>query len=120
VVIAAAGANAYDTVATIPVKGPIKAGDSLMIALVGRAISAQTADGKGVVTVRVQQNAAPYPGFGDRQLSFGSAWQVSRFTIDADRDIPAGAATLSLHLAGAAQTLDLGRAYVIKLPANQP
>gem|GEM_PF-149852 len=120
VTIAAAGANPYDNVATIPIKGPIKAGNTLLIALVGRTISAQTADAKGVVTVRVQQNSAPYPGFGDRQLSLGSAWQVSRFTVEADRDIPAGAATLTLQLAGAAQTIDLGRAYVIKLPAGQP
>lgn len=118
--IAAAGTNPYDIVASIPIKGAIKAGDTLMVALVGRAVSDGTADGKGLVTIRIQQNAVPYPGFGDRTLSLGSAWQVSRFTVDADRDIPDGQGTLTLQLAGAAQTIDLGRAYAVKLPPEKP
>lgn len=113
--IPAAGANPWDVVATVPIQGPIKAGDTLMIGLVARTVSAKTPDGKGAITIRVQANAPGYPGFADRVLSPGPTWQVLRFVVQADRDIPAGQAALALQLAGAAQVLDIGRAYVLRL-----
>ena len=118
--IAAAGVNPFDITANVQINRPIKSGDTLMIGIVGRTKSAETTDGEGVVTLRVQQDAAGYPGFGDRTLTFGPAWQLKRFTVEADRDIPAGQATLTLQLAGAKQVIDLGRAYVIQTVPAQP
>jgi hypothetical protein len=118
--VAAAGAHPYDVVATVTIGAPIKRGESFMIGLVGRTLKSAAADGKGVVTLRVQRNTPDYPGFGDTTLAYGPAWQLQRFMVEADQDIPPGTAALVLQLAGAGQTLDLGRAYVIRTPAGKP
>jgi hypothetical protein len=118
--VATAGAHPYDVTATVAIAAPIKKGESFMVGLVGRTIKSDAADGKGVVTLRIQRNAPDYPGFGDNTLSYGPGWQLQRFVVEADQDIPAGTAALVLQLAGAGQIIDLGRAYVIKTAAGKP
>ncbi len=114
--IAAKGANPYDIVTTLPLNAAIKTDDILIIGVVARTIKADTPDGMGLIGLRVQQDTAPYPGFGDHTIAFGPAWQLKRFMVKADRDIAMGHGGLALHLAGAKQVLQIGRAYVIHTP----
>jgi hypothetical protein len=114
--IAAKGANLYDVGTSLPLNDAIKEGDILVIGVVARTIKADTADGMGLITLRVQQDGAGYPGFGDHTIPFGPAWQLKRFTVKADRDIMKGHGLLAIQLAGAKQVIQVGRAYVIHAP----
>jgi len=114
--IAAKGSNAYDVVVNLPLNDAVKTGDILIVGVVARTIKAETADGAGVITLRVQQAAAPYAGFGDHTIAFGPAWQLKRFMVKADRDLPAGQGALGLQFAGAKQVIQVGRAYVVHTP----
>ena len=111
--IPAKGTNAYDIGTNVALNEDVKEGDVLIIGLVARTIKAETADGMGIVTLRIQQDVKPYPGFGDHTIAFGPAWQLKRFMVKADRSIAKGQGSLGIHLAGAKQVIELGRAYVI-------
>ena len=108
------GANAWDLGAAIPIESGIKAGDKLMIAIAARTQSAQTADGKARVGIRVQSQTPPYDGFADNTFTVGPNWQLIRINTQATSDFAPGAAQIALHFAGAAQSVDIGPVYVIK------
>jgi len=111
--IATKGVNPYDIGVNIPLIDAVKQGDVLIVGLLARTIKAETSDGMGLVTLRLQQDAPPYTGFGDHVIPFGPAWQLKRFMVIADRDLAKGQGALALHLAGAKQVIQLGRAYVV-------
>ena len=113
VVIPAAGTNVYDAGISVPIKEAIAEGDILIIGVLARTVSADTPDGFGRVTVRVQQNAAPYPGFGENVLRFGPTWKLLQLKTQARMNIAKGQAAIALQLAGAKQTLEIGRVYVL-------
>ncbi len=113
-VISAAGKNAYDIGTNVPITSDIKTGDIMIVAFLARTVVAQTADGQGVIGVRVQQNLPPsYPGFGDKVLKIGPNWRLYQIKTQAKQDIPKGQGVIGLHLAGAKQTIEIGRAYVL-------
>jgi len=108
--------NAYDIVTNLPLNDAVKKDDILIIGVVARTIKADTPDGMGLITLRVQQDAPPYPGFGDHTIGYGPAWQLKRFMVKADRDIAKGQGALAIQLGGAKQVIQIGRAYVIHTP----
>jgi Cellulase (glycosyl hydrolase family 5) len=108
-----AGANAYDAGAAVPITSAITKGDIMIVAVLARTISADTPNGAGKIGVRVQQNAAPYPGFGDNVLSIGPTWKLLQIKTQAKINIPKGQAAIALQLAGAKQTVEIGRVYVL-------
>jgi hypothetical protein len=111
--ISAVTANAYDSGASVPVSGEIKQGDQLLVAVLARTISAETPDGRGKLGLRVQQNSAPYPGFGEHVIAVGPNWQLFQLKTRATLDIAAGKAAIGLHLGGAKQVIEVGRVYVL-------
>lgn len=113
------GANAWDIQADVPLTGDIKAGDKLLIAVAAKTVSAATDDGKAVIGVRVQQNSAPFSGFADNRIKVGSNWQLVQIQTTATMDMAAGSAMVALHFSGAQQVVDIGPAYVLKLPPAQ-
>lgn len=115
--IAAVGTTAYATGVNMPIEGAIKQGDVLILAFLARAPNALTPEGTGVLGLRVQKNIAPYEGFGDHMLAIAPGWKLYQVKTQATIDIPAGQGVLGFHLAGARQTLEIGRAYVIRAPA---
>jgi hypothetical protein len=114
--ISAAGKNPYDVGTTMPVTEAIKSGDIIIMAILARTISADTSDGLGRLGVRLQQNNAPYSGFGDHMLPIGPTWKLLQIKTQATIDIPKGQGGLSFHLAGAKQVIEVARAYVIRAP----
>ncbi len=112
--IAAAGANPFDAGASIPVPQAIAEGDMLTIAFLARTISASTADGQGVIGVRMQRNVAPFEGFGDRSTAIGPNWRLYQMRTRAPFALPAGSGQVALHLAGAAQVVEVGPVYIIR------
>jgi hypothetical protein len=111
--IPAAGANPYDSGANVPISGAVTDGDVMLVAVLARTISAETADGLGKLGVRVQANTAPYPGFGQQTLSVGPNWKLFQIKTRANIDIPAGKAAIGLHLGGAKQVVEIGRVFVL-------
>jgi hypothetical protein len=114
-VIAQKGKFPYDIGTNAPITEDIKQGDIMIVAFLARTIVADTPDGLGVIGVRVQQNLPPdYPGFGDKVLQIGPNWRLYQIKTQAKQDIPKGQGVIGLHLAGAKQTIEIGRAYVLK------
>jgi hypothetical protein len=111
--VAKTGTNVYDAGANVPFARTITQGDIMIIAVLARTISADTPDGLGKIGVRIQQNASPYPGFGDHVLSVGPTWKLLQIKTQARIDIAAGQAAVALQLAGAKQTVEIGRVYVL-------
>jgi hypothetical protein len=111
--IPAVGANAYESGANVPIAGAIEEGDILIVAVLARTVSAETPDGLGRIGVRVQQNAAPYPGFGENVLKIGPTWKLYQIKTQARIAIAKGQAAVALQLAGAKQSIEIGRVYVL-------
>ena len=111
--VPAIGANPYDTGASVPINEAINEGDILIVAVLARTISADTPDSLGKLGIRVQQNVAPYPGFGEQKLSIGLSWKLYQIKTQARINIPKGQAVIGLHLAGAKQVIEIGRVYVL-------
>ncbi len=110
----AAGANRWDLSTAIPLIPAVKEGDTFTVAIVARTISAQTEDGKGLVYARMQGGFPPYEGFGDKVFKLGDRWQLISLPFTATRGFRAGDATVTLHFAAAAQSIDVGPVYVFK------
>ena len=113
VTVARAGANIYDSGANVPIRTGIVAGRDYTVSFYARTLKSEAADGKGRIGVRFQQNAAPYPGFGDQTLEVGSDWALYEVTARADKAIPAGQAIVGLQLAGAKQVIEIGQAIIV-------
>lgn len=111
--IAAAGANIFDSGATVPVTAAVAQGDILIVAVLARCISADTPDGLGKIGIRFQQNSPPYPGFGDHVLAIGPNWKLYQIKTQAKIDIARGEAAVALQLGGAKQVIEIGRVYVL-------
>ncbi|MFN7157449.1 MAG: hypothetical protein ACK4MR_01990, partial [Erythrobacter cryptus] len=75
-------------------------------------------DGKGIIGVRFQENAAPYGGFGDSNVLIGSDWEWYEVSAIADKRIRRADAIVALQLAGARQTLEIGQTIVVKNAAS--
>ncbi len=113
-VVGAKAANAWEASAGVPIRDAIDQGDPLTIAFIARTIAADTSDTKAVVRIRVQQNIAPYDGFADNAIAVGSNWGLFQLRTTAKRALPAGGGEVTLQLAGAKQTVEVGPVYVIK------
>jgi endoglucanase len=111
--VSAIGKKPFDTGITVPVREKISEGDTLTLALLARAVSAETPDGKGALGVRIQQQTAPYPGFADHQLLIGSNWGIYQIKTTANMTIEAGKGAVGVHLAGATQVIEIGQIYLI-------
>ncbi len=112
--IAAVGSTPYAIGGNAPLRTAIRAGSDYTVGFYARVKSVDTPDGKGRLGIRFQQNAAPYPGFGDKLLLIDREWTYHEVTAKADRDIPAGQAVISFQLAGAKQQIEIGQIIVVE------
>lgn len=112
--VANVGAAVYNSGANIALNDEIKQGDVLLVAVLARTLSAATTDGQGMLSVRVQQNRAPYSGFLDKPVQVGPTWRLYQFRTQAPMDIAKGTAQLALHTGAARQEIEIGPVYVIR------
>lgn len=108
------GENRWDLTTAIPILPAMKEGDTYTVAVVARTVSAQTDDGKGVIYARMQGAMPPYEGFGDKVFKIGDRWQLVNLPFTATRGFGPEDATVTLHFAAAAQTIEVGPVYVFK------
>jgi hypothetical protein len=66
----------------------------------------------GRIGVRFQQNAAPYPGFGDTTFVIEKEWKLYQMTAKSNITIPKGQAVVAFQLAGAKQIIEIGQTIV--------
>ncbi|MBA4045267.1 MAG: hypothetical protein C0471_12725 [Erythrobacter sp.] len=112
--IQAKGAFPYSVATNVPLLDDIRVGDQVTIGFYARVVSTERSDGKGIIGVRFQENAAPYGGFGDTNVLVGSQWEWYEVTARADKRIRKADAIVALQLAGAKQNIEIGQAIVVK------
>ena len=113
---APAGAAPGAVTTAIPIGEAIATGEKLVIAMVARTESADTADGRGLVRFRVQDTQPPNQALANATFNVGTNWQLVRIPVTAGVDLPAGRAEIVLDFSGAGQAVDVGPLYVFKVP----
>lgn len=97
----------------VPLIADIEEGRRVVIGFWARSLASDDHDGNAVVTVRVQKNAKPYPGFGDQTISVGRDWKFHEVSTVADRNIKRREAIVAIHLGARNQTLEVGQAIIL-------
>lgn len=110
-----AGLQPHEITAEAPITQAITSGAAIVVAFYARTIKAETADGKGVLGVRVQQNVTPWAGFGDQRLAVGSEWTLHQVKMQAGMAISRGTAIVAFQMGGAKQTIEIGQTYVLDM-----
>ena len=116
VVVRGKGANPWDVAVETAITQPVKAGDQLLL-----AFWARLEKGEGGATTAtlpfngVQLGAAPYTTLFSGPAEIGPEWKMVEVRGKADADHAAGTLKASIHLATAAQTVDLGPIFVVNL-----
>ena len=104
--IYAAGTN-------VPLIKSVGRGDDITIGFYARTVEAQTDDGKGILRVRFQQNAAPYPGFGEKTLSIGKEWDWYEVTAEAEQKLRVKDGIVALQFGRTRQIIEIGQTIVV-------
>ena len=116
VVVRSKGANAWDVAVQTPITQPVKAGDRLLLAFWARL---EKGEGGATTTTlpynAVQQSVAPYTALFTGPVEIGPEWKLQEVRGEADADHAAGTLNATIHLASAAQTVDLGPIFVVNL-----
>ena len=103
----------WSAATNIPLIANVEEGRRVVIGFWARAIESEAADASGLVTVRFQQDAEPYPGFGDTTLSIGKEWNFYEVAATADRDIKRQRAVVVIQLGARKQTVEIGQAIAL-------
>ena len=110
------GDNAWAVSASNPIQKPVKAGDLIVLAFWARLVEGDN----GATTATLPYNAvqlasAPYTALFTGAAEIGPEWKLHELRGRADKDYAAGALNVSLHLATAKQTVDLGPVFVLNM-----
>ncbi|HAU21680.1 MAG TPA: hypothetical protein DCS24_03635 [Erythrobacter sp.] len=105
--IYAAGTN-------IPLIKNVGPGDDVTIGFYARTIEAATDDGNGVLRVRFQRNAEPFPGFGETTLSIGKEWDWYEVTARAEQKLRTKDGIVALQFGRTQQVIEIGQAIIVK------
>lgn len=115
--------------AQMPIAGEIKRGDTVLLAVWARLAMPPEGQQTSRLPLRVQQSAAPYAAIAEDTGQIGPDWKMIYASGIAQQDFRGGEANLSVHLATANHTVDLGPALLLnfgqnydaaKLPRNEP
>ena len=114
----------YTAGTNVPLTKSVPRGGTITIGFYARAISAETSDGKGVLRVRFQQNAAPYPGFGEQTLAIGNEWEWYEVTAEAEQALRVKDGIVALQFGRTRQVLEIGQTIVVsgseRIASEQP
>jgi Carbohydrate binding domain len=109
--IKAKGANHYDSGMNVPLTGDIKKGDRVQMKLWARATSKDGA----VIHLRLQQNSAPYDGFGDLSFQPTAQWKLYEFETTASRNLGPKDGVFALQLSAQKQVVEIGQIYLLNM-----
>ncbi len=116
VVVPAKGKNNWDAFASSPIQKPVKAGDNLVLAFWARVEKGEGgATSSTLPFVGVQVSSPPWPSVFTEAVQVGPEWKLHQVKGKADKDYAAGTLGVSIHLANAKQTIDLGPVFVLDM-----
>ncbi|WP_396593451.1 hypothetical protein [Brevundimonas sp. R86498] len=110
------------------IRGAIKQGDTILLAVWARLATPPSGQTTSPLPVRVQEGSAPYGAIAEATGTIGPAWKMVYASGVAARDYEGGTTGVSVHLATADHTVELGPALVLnfgqnydaaKLPTNE-
>ncbi|WP_160779758.1 hypothetical protein [Parerythrobacter jejuensis] len=104
----------YTAGTSIPLIRKIKRGEQITIGFYARTISARSDSGKGILRVRFQQNAEPFPGFGEETLEIGTSWNWYEVTAEAERALRRKDGIVAIQFGRTKQVLEIGQVIVVK------
>lgn len=109
------GKNAYDaTIHSPALPISLRKGDRIVLAI--QTTKAAPLDSLAGVNVYLEKAQGDWEGFGSSEWVIGSKPTDRYLTVEAPRDLPAGVARYSIHLASVPQTSSLTNARVMVYP----
>lgn len=116
IVVPAKGKNNWDTFASSPIQKPVKAGDNLVLAFWARLEKGEGgATSSTLPFAGVQVSSPPYPSLFNEAVQVGPEWKLHQVKGKADKDHAAGTIGVSIHMANARQTIELGPVFVLNM-----
>jgi len=114
------GKNAWDTSVSSEIKKPIKAGDRLLLVFPARLEKGD--NGASTTTLpwnAVSMTSPPWSGVVGGPAAIGPEWKLVEIKGKADKDYAADALGISIQLATARQTVDIGPIILLDLGQGQ-
>jgi hypothetical protein len=108
------GENPWSVQVYVPLTGDIANGDTVTFGFWARSAVPPEGRTKGALSVRIQANASPWPGFGDTQLEIEPAWKWYEVSATANLDVSRKNGVLVLQIGGVKQEIEIGQAIVVK------
>jgi endo-1,4-beta-xylanase len=116
VVVPRAKDNPWDISITTPLNERILSGDTLFLAVQIRASSADNEAQSGVISAsKIEESSGAYTVIADSGGQVSDKWTMLYATGVAKQDYDVGAAHVTVHLAAARQTIEVGNAYAFNL-----
>ncbi len=113
------GDNTWDKSVAVPVTAAIRKGDTLFLAVQIRASAADNEAQSGVISAsKIEEAQAPYTAIADTAGQISNQWTTFYSAGVAAQDYEAGATHITVHLAAARQTIEIGKAYAFNLGPN--
>lgn len=110
------GANPWDVAVQTTIDKPVKAGDSLVFAFWARLEKGENGATESVLPYNaVQTSTAPFTALFVEAATIGPEWKMFEVKGKADKDQAGGTLNATIHLATAAQTVDLGPLFVVNM-----
>lgn len=113
------GAHPWDGGASTPITKPVHKGDVILASFWARAAS-PASGGKTarIAAIAMQLTQAPYTTLFSESAEVGGDWAMYYASGTVDHDYSAGDLNLTLQLAAANQTIELGPAFIVNLGSS--
>jgi endo-1,4-beta-xylanase len=111
--------NPWDIGVAMPVTEGISKGDTVFLAVQIRAAQADNEAQSGVIaSSKIEESGGAYTMIADTAAQVGDKWTTLYSIGVAMQDYAAGATHITVHLAAARQTIEVGNAYAFNLGQN--
>ncbi len=111
--------NPWDISVATPVTERISAGDMLFLAVQIRAAAADNEAQSGVIAAsKIEESSGDYTVLADTAAQVSDKWTTLYSVGVATKDYAAGETHITVHLAAARQTIEVGNAYAFNLGQN--
>lgn len=108
----------WTTAARMTIRGEIKQGDTVLLAVWARLATPPEGQQTSRLPLRVEQTAAPYTAIAQDAAEIGPEWKMIYASGVAAQDYAGESTAVSVHLATADQTVELGPALVLNFGQN--
>jgi hypothetical protein len=110
------GVNPWDIAARSAIIKPVQSGDVLFVMFWAKAeVPVEGQQTAVIPAIRIEENSVPYTAVAQDSANITGTWATYYASGVAAKDYKSGALTLTLQLAAAKQTIDLGPVFVVDL-----